>query len=123
MTETIKHLIHPDGTQEWVLNGKRHRVDGPALVRADGMQQWWVYGLCHRFDGPAVVYKDGTQIWAMNNLLHRIDGPAIIPNDGSHEWWVNDQNKTQQIKDWMELQGVDWPWDELTQMQFAFIFG
>ena len=24
--------VYSDGTQEWFLNGKRHRIDGPAIV-------------------------------------------------------------------------------------------
>ena len=33
-----------DGTKEWWLNGKRHRVDGPAIERADGGKEWYLNG-------------------------------------------------------------------------------
>ena len=29
------------GDKAWYLNGKRHRVNGPALEYADGTKEWW----------------------------------------------------------------------------------
>lgn len=29
---------------EWWLNGKLHRVDGPAVDRVDGSKEWWLDG-------------------------------------------------------------------------------
>jgi hypothetical protein len=54
------------GTEEWLLNGERHRTDG-----------------------PAVIFPDGTEHWYLNDKLHREDGPAIIWAPGSEEWWIN----------------------------------
>ena len=31
-----------DGNKEWYLNGKRHRVDGPAIEGANGNKEWWL---------------------------------------------------------------------------------
>ena len=28
--------VYPDGNKSWYLNGKYHRVDGPAVEGADG---------------------------------------------------------------------------------------
>ena len=33
-----------DGNKEWLLNGKRHRVDGPAVERADDTKAWYLNG-------------------------------------------------------------------------------
>jgi hypothetical protein len=38
--------VWSDGTQEWWVNGKRHRSgDKPAVVLVNGTQQWWVDGV------------------------------------------------------------------------------
>jgi len=36
--------ILPDGTEEWWLDGKLHREDGPAIINANGRQEWWLDG-------------------------------------------------------------------------------
>ena len=43
-----------DGTREWRLDGKLHRIDGPALIRLDGCKGWYFMGELHREDGPAI---------------------------------------------------------------------
>ena len=35
-------VIYADGTQEWWVDDKRHRIDGPAIIHADGTQVWYV---------------------------------------------------------------------------------
>ena len=85
---TTATVIHADGTQEWRQNGKRHRLDGPAIIdAANGTQQWWQNGELHRVDGPAVIRADGYQAWYQNGKHHRVDGPAIIGADGSQSWY------------------------------------
>ena len=108
------------GIRQWRLNGRWHRLDGPAYVNTViGLQQWYVDGLRHRYDGPAVIWSDGAQRWYVNGQLHRIDGPAAIDADGHEEWWVNDQQlDREKIEQWMELKEITWPWDELTQAEF-----
>jgi hypothetical protein len=32
------------GTLVWFLDGRRHRVDGPAVEYADGIKVWWLNG-------------------------------------------------------------------------------
>jgi hypothetical protein len=76
-------IIHTDGTQEWYLNGKFHRVDGPAIIWADGTQEWHLDGEYHRVDGPAIIRTDGSQQWYLDGKFHRVDGPAIIRPDGT----------------------------------------
>jgi hypothetical protein len=36
---------NPNGHKYWFLNGKRHRVDGPAIEWSDGRSwSWWLNG-------------------------------------------------------------------------------
>ena len=69
--------------KEWRLNGKLHRLDGPAIERADGSESWFHNGSLHRLDGPAVELADGTTVWKRHGKLHRLDGPAIELADGN----------------------------------------
>ena len=42
-----------------VKNGVRHREDGPALQRVDNPYcEWWLEGKLHRLDGPAIDSDD-----------------------------------------------------------------
>jgi hypothetical protein len=61
---TVK--VHPNGTKEWYLDGKRHRVDGPAIEYADGTKCWYLNGKRHRTDGPAIEYADGCKSWYLH---------------------------------------------------------
>ena len=54
---------YSDGSQEWYLNGKFHREDGPAIIRPDGSQFWYLNGRLHREDGPAIIYSNGTVLY------------------------------------------------------------
>ncbi len=67
----------------WLVEGKRHRLDGPAVVRVDGTQEWWVEGKLHRLDSPAVSYADG-----------------------SRAWYVNDRDITSEVEQWMREQQI-----------------
>ena len=63
-------------SQEWYLNGKRHREDGPANI--------------YYYESGAIWY----QRWCVNGEYHREDGPAIIRyyESGaikSHYYWWN----------------------------------
>ena len=46
MIETRKpELIeNSDGSKGWYLNGKFHRLDGPAIELADGIKYWFIFG-------------------------------------------------------------------------------
>ena len=55
------------GTKEWLLHGKLHREDGPAVEWADGSKQWWLHGKLHREDGPAIEGVGGTRYWFLND--------------------------------------------------------
>jgi len=45
-----RKYTYKDGTIRYKLNGLRHRLDGPAVIRADGTQEWWLNGKRYDFD-------------------------------------------------------------------------
>jgi hypothetical protein len=48
------------------MNGKIHRMDGPAHYNRDSMKRgvgWYQNGKCHRRDGPAVYYRYTIEWW------------------------------------------------------------
>lgn len=70
-------IIHSNGDTEWFQYGKRHRLNGPAVIMIE-MEQWFQFGLLHRLDGPAVIetFTDISK-WCVNGRLHREnDKPA-----------------------------------------------
>lgn len=52
-------------TREWFVDGKHHRVDGPAVVCEDGGYMWWMNGERQRAPdgGPAGKYSNGSYKW------------------------------------------------------------
>jgi hypothetical protein len=61
----------------------------------DGDKEWYLNGKCHRVDGPAIEYYSGRKYWYVNDKLHREDGPAIVYADGNKEWFLNDKQVSQ----------------------------
>jgi hypothetical protein len=86
------------GTEAWWQNGERHRDDGPAVTRPDGHQEWWQYGELHREDEPAYIGSDGVMEWHRHGKLHRENGPAVIEPDGTLEWWEHGKRKPPEIE-------------------------
>jgi hypothetical protein len=58
--------VYTSGNKFWLLNGKLHREDGPAVEYADGYKSWWLNGKRHREDGPALECADGSKFWWLN---------------------------------------------------------
>ena len=56
------------GDKFWYFNGKRHRVDGPAIEYSNGTKYWYLNGNIHRVDGPAIEYSDGDKQWFLNGI-------------------------------------------------------
>jgi hypothetical protein len=71
---TVK--VYENGDQEWYLNGKLHREDGPAVIWASGRQVWHLNGKLHREDGPAVIWASGRQAWYLNDK--RVTEAAVM---------------------------------------------
>jgi len=71
--------------QYWLVDGKLHREDGPAILHDEGdtTQSYWVQdGLPHRGDGPAFVFEDDDEIieqrWFRHGKPGRPDaGPDV----------------------------------------------
>lgn len=42
--ENKRHVVWIDGGEEWWVDGKLHREDGPAVIRSTGLKQWWFKG-------------------------------------------------------------------------------
>jgi hypothetical protein len=82
-------VIRPNGSEEYWINGFAHREDGPAIINANGTKHWFLNGKHHREDGPAMILYNGFAIWYYANQVHRTDGPAVIREDGSFEYWLN----------------------------------
>ena len=83
--------VSPDGAKQWWMNGKLHRVDGPAIEDADGGKEWYLNGELHRVDGPAIEHSNGNKYWYLNDKLNRADGPAIELVHGGKQWYLNDK--------------------------------
>ena len=78
---------------EHYVDGKLHRVDGPAVVVDEDHPQcgqWYFNGKRHREDGPAWLTDDDTELWYWHGKKHRENGPAIVhPNGWGVEWWLH----------------------------------
>ena len=62
---------------------------------AYGRKEWFLNGKLHRVDGPAVEYADGSKGWFLNGKPHRVDGPAIEDANGYKAWYLNDKEYTE----------------------------
>jgi len=60
------------GTIYYILDGKLHREDGPAMVFADGSKLWYRNGELHREDGPAIEYASGNRQWFVNGICVKV---------------------------------------------------
>ena len=54
------------GYTMWLLNGKKHRTSGPAVITPSGSQEWHQNGELHREDGPAIEYPNGFSLRKMH---------------------------------------------------------
>lgn len=50
----------------FAVNGRIHRLDGPAIIAKNGRKEWYINGKLHREDGPAKEYRDGHKEWYLN---------------------------------------------------------
>src|SRR5271165_5431572 len=93
-----KVKVSDNGTREWFnLNGKRHRVDGPAIEYPSGAKFWYLNGELHRVEVnpetgltmPAIEDANGSKYWYLNGERHRVDGPALEYVNGDKYWYLN----------------------------------
>lgn len=91
--------IDENGVQRWIVDGKLHRLNGPAMVVTllsefssqyeYTVQYWYVNGVLHRLDGPAVEWSHGHKEWWVNGVRHREDGPAYMSKCGLCIWYFD----------------------------------
>jgi hypothetical protein len=86
--------IFPIGDKFWYVEGKWHRLDGPAIEWANGDKYWYVEDKQHRLDGPACEWANGSKYWFVKGKLHKLDGPAYEDASGSKEWWIEGKHLT-----------------------------
>lgn len=66
------------------LGDNRH-----VTISCNGSKRWYLDGKLHRVNGPATELNSGAKFWYRNGKLHREDGPAVECSGGTKEWWVN----------------------------------
>ena len=71
-------------------------IEYKVKVQPDGYEEWWLNGKLHREDGPAIESAGGSKFWYLNGERHREDGPAVEYSNGSKFWWLNDDELTEQ---------------------------
>ena len=81
-------VIHSNNKREWFKHGRRHNSQGPAIIYSNGNCSWYRYDKLHRIDGPAVMKTDGYCSWHYDGFFHRIGGPAVIRPDGDNDYYV-----------------------------------
>jgi hypothetical protein len=74
--------VSSNGNKHWYLNGKLHRVDGPASEEANGTKRWWLNDKLHRVDGPAVEHANRNNSWYLNSKLCK---PIEVFKAATHE--------------------------------------
>jgi hypothetical protein len=88
--------------EQWMNKREEtHRVDGPAIIWTNGQEfqeKWYINGKLHRLNGPALIsYKNAIivlEYWFINGRFHRTSGPAILDFDDNgkieKELWLID---------------------------------
>ena len=61
----IRHYIYSH-REVYLIDGKRWRTDGPALIFPDGRKEYYINGQLHRLDGPALILPDGRKEYYKN---------------------------------------------------------
>ena len=83
----MRVVVEEHGYIAHYVEGRLHNEEGPALS-VNGENQWWINGKRHRADGPAIEYRNGFKDWWLNGKRHREDGPAI-EYANNLQWWLN----------------------------------
>ncbi len=65
--EDYKIVTNEDTTTYW-LNGKIHRVGGPAVIK-EKSRAWYIEGKLHRTEGPAYFGTYGGSLWFIHGTL------------------------------------------------------
>jgi hypothetical protein len=72
-----------------------------------GNKSYYLNGRIHRIDGPAIEYNNGAKFWYFNGELHRLDGPAIEWENGDKEWYYHNEQidcqSQQKFEQWLRF--------------------
>jgi antitoxin component YwqK of YwqJK toxin-antitoxin module len=80
------------GDVVYFLDGKVHRINGPAVICQGVLFIWAKNGKVHRDDLPAVETQDDSlQIYYEDGFKHRVNGPAVISGNTKEYWIYNRQ--------------------------------
>ena len=60
------------------LDGRVHRLDGPAVVYGNGTKVWYRHGVVYREDGPAIEWAKVEPEWCVQSIHAGIDKEVII---------------------------------------------
>jgi len=64
MSKSFEYKYKTSGrTCYYDVDGKLHRLGGPAIVGRYGDKQWYMHGKRHRRSGPALIEGNGTKRW------------------------------------------------------------
>jgi hypothetical protein len=61
--------IFSNGTKQWYLNGKLHRIDGPAIEYPNGVKYWFLNGINYSFEEYIIAAEWGDEQIIMWKLL------------------------------------------------------
>lgn len=75
------------GFVAYIIGGKHHRTNGPAVDWNNGEYEWWENGVKHRVGRPACKYRLSEEWW-FQGRLHRTDGPAVM-GDYVKKWYFH----------------------------------
>ena len=89
---------------------------GNPKIEKCGTQEWYLDGKRHRTDAPAVIHANGTQMWYLDSKLHRTDGPAYISTDG-HLWWLNDFQYN--FDEWLDISDISGEEKVMMKLQYG----
>jgi len=67
-----------------------------ATFHDNGDITWELDGKLHRLGGPAQIFSNGARVYKRHGIPHRIDGPAYIAANGSEEYWIDGRHLSKQ---------------------------
>ena len=81
------------------------------IVTHSYCKEWYANGKRHRIEGPAVIYDNGDKYWYFEGKLHRLDGPACEGIDEPIEYFVfgkkcSSKEHHKLLTDMMKLKGL-----------------
>ena len=64
---------------------------GKCVTKGDRATRYYLNGRLHRIGGPAIEYPEGYKEWIQEGRLHRLDGSAIEYISGRTAYYVKGQ--------------------------------